>query len=272
MDRDRQERRRGDAPEGRRCEARELIASVGVWYHVLELGPGLVTPGWFDLRPDRRPDAVARRRRQALPRCRPLRRLPLLRARAPRRRLRARRRHRRRRRLGLARSTCASRARGDGRWRHDPKTGRGFEIAQQLLGSKVERRELTVYDLSLRGGRLVRRDRLRQPDAAPEEPDRGARGDPLASARGRPLPLRRADRPAAHRAAARRRGRPPARRRERAVVDPQLAGHRAMVAAAGFDIERTTKPYSIPLGESHRNAGQTPSLPRAPAAPAGRAS
>ncbi len=30
---------------------REAVASVPTWYHTLELAPGVVTPGWFDLRP-----------------------------------------------------------------------------------------------------------------------------------------------------------------------------------------------------------------------------
>src|SRR6266542_4227201 len=33
------------------AELRDAVASRPVWYHTLELAPGLVTPGWFDLRP-----------------------------------------------------------------------------------------------------------------------------------------------------------------------------------------------------------------------------
>src|SRR3712207_9588764 len=38
-------------------EAREAIASSPLWYHVIEVAPGVATPGWFDLRPivDRMP-------------------------------------------------------------------------------------------------------------------------------------------------------------------------------------------------------------------------
>jgi hypothetical protein len=32
---------------------------------------------------------------------------------------------------------------------------------------------------------------------------------------------------------------------------PNVAGHRRMVEAAGFDIIRTTKPYAIPYGVAH---------------------
>lgn len=31
--------------------AREAVASNETWYHTMELAPGVVTPGWFDLRP-----------------------------------------------------------------------------------------------------------------------------------------------------------------------------------------------------------------------------
>ena len=29
----------------------EAVDAVPLWYHTLELAPGVVTPGWFDLRP-----------------------------------------------------------------------------------------------------------------------------------------------------------------------------------------------------------------------------
>jgi tRNA (mo5U34)-methyltransferase len=32
-------------------DAHEAVASNPLWYHTMELRPGLVTPGWFDLRP-----------------------------------------------------------------------------------------------------------------------------------------------------------------------------------------------------------------------------
>src|SRR3954470_18358755 len=40
----------GASPVGE-SEARETVASNQLWYHTMELRPGLVTPGWFDLRP-----------------------------------------------------------------------------------------------------------------------------------------------------------------------------------------------------------------------------
>ena len=33
------------------ADVREAVAAVPLWYHTIELAPGLVTPGWFDLRP-----------------------------------------------------------------------------------------------------------------------------------------------------------------------------------------------------------------------------
>jgi tRNA (mo5U34)-methyltransferase len=32
-------------------EARDAVASNPLWYHTMELRPGVITPGWFDLRP-----------------------------------------------------------------------------------------------------------------------------------------------------------------------------------------------------------------------------
>lgn len=33
------------------ADAREQVDSVSLWYHTLDVAPGVVTPGWFDLRP-----------------------------------------------------------------------------------------------------------------------------------------------------------------------------------------------------------------------------
>jgi tRNA (mo5U34)-methyltransferase len=33
------------------AELREAVAANPLWYHTLEPGPHVVTPGWFDLRP-----------------------------------------------------------------------------------------------------------------------------------------------------------------------------------------------------------------------------
>jgi tRNA (mo5U34)-methyltransferase len=121
------------------------IADREQWYHTLELAPGLETPGWFDLR------EIAKR-------------MPIP--------------------TSLAGKRCLDVGTFDGFWAfemerrgaaevlaidildphgwdwpadHDPDTvaelarrkgaGDGFEIAKAALGSKVERRELSIYDL-----------------------------------------------------------------------------------------------------------------------------
>ncbi len=151
--------------------------------------PRLVRPP-----PDRRADAVAGRRRQALPRRRPLRRLPQLRARAPRRGRGRRRRHRRRGRVGLGAARAPLGPAGDRRRRPDADRPR---LRDRQAAARLERGAPGAQRLRpLAGdGRRIRRRRLRQPDAPPEEPDRRARGDPQRL--HRPLPQRRADRPGA---------------------------------------------------------------------------
>src|SRR3989442_7651422 len=50
---------------GRLADHRRRIAEHPLWYHSIEVEPGLVTPGWFDLRPvvDRLPWPDVRGRR-----------------------------------------------------------------------------------------------------------------------------------------------------------------------------------------------------------------
>src|SRR5436853_2151050 len=44
-------------PAARLADHRRRIAAHPLWYHTIEVAPGVVTPGWFDLRPivDRMP-------------------------------------------------------------------------------------------------------------------------------------------------------------------------------------------------------------------------
>jgi tRNA (mo5U34)-methyltransferase len=125
---------------------REQIAARAEWYHTMELAPGVVTPGWFDTR-----EVVGR--------------LPMP--------------------ASLDGRRCLDVATFDGFWAFelerrgarevvaidilDPYAwdwpanspqevvdalerrkdgGRGFEIAREALGSRVQRLELSVYDLS----------------------------------------------------------------------------------------------------------------------------
>ena len=111
-------------------ELRRRVDEVN-WFHTIDLGNGVVTPGWDDSPsrlarmyipggPDR--DERARRRR--------LGRVLLLRGRAPRRGARARDR-------------LTSHGRADG-W----GSKAGFELAHDALGSSVESRTIDVLDLS----------------------------------------------------------------------------------------------------------------------------
>ncbi|MHB1891222.1 MAG: hypothetical protein ACYCUF_10125, partial [Acidimicrobiales bacterium] len=40
----------GNLTPGTRGDLRRAVAEVPLWYHTIELAPGVVTPGWFDLR------------------------------------------------------------------------------------------------------------------------------------------------------------------------------------------------------------------------------
>jgi len=235
------------------ADARELITSVGVWYHVIELGGGLVTPGWFDLRPIVEkmpwPDVAGKRCLDVGPWDGFLS-------------------------FELERRGAASVLAvdigdaADWDWRLDlrvsgpaamagggsTKTGRGFEVAKELLGSKVERRELSVYDLSpeqvgsfdvvVCGSLMLH---LKNPIGALEAIRSVCTGHFLSAEQIDPAltALRRGG--AAARFAGGENG-------QWWIVNSH--GHRRLVASAGFDIERTTKPYAIPLGSSHHHAGE----------------
>lgn len=220
-----------------------------VWYHTIDLGDGVITPGWFDLRPivDALPwpDVVGKRcldvgtydgflafeleRRGAAevvavdisdhalwdwP--------PDMRATGP--------------------ENLASLA--------GPDKNRGFRIAAEALGSSVELKPLSVYDLDphalgtfdvITCGSLMLH--LREPLRALEA-IRGVCGGMFLSTETVDLELT---------ALAPRW--PVARLNGSGDLcqwwTPNVAGHRRMLFAAGFAIERTTRPYAIPYGESH---------------------
>jgi tRNA (mo5U34)-methyltransferase len=230
-------------------DLREEIASH-VWYHTIELAPGVVTPGWFDLRPvvDRMPwpDVRGKRcldvgtydgflafeleRRGAAevvaididdhaqwdwP--------PVLRA------------------LGPERLAAMA----------GPDKARGFRMAARALGSRVERRAMSVYDLHpdrvgtfdvvVCGSLLLHlRDPLRALEAI-----RTVTREHFLSAEQIDLRLTLLHR------------RTPVLRldgRDNNIFwfIPSAAGHRRMLQAAGFEILRRTRPYSIPFGAGHR--------------------
>jgi len=232
---------------------RREVESHPLWYHTLELAPGVVTPGWFDLRsivnslpwPDVRGKrcldvgtydgflAFEMERRGAaevvatdisdpsgwdLP-------------------VRTRER---------AEETIARTA--------GEKTGRGFEIAKRALDSSVERVGVSIYDLSadrlgsfdvVTCGSLMLhlRDPIRGLEAI-----RGVCSGRFLSAETVRLGLGLLN-----------------RRRPVAELKggdrgqwwiPSTAGHRMMLTAAGFDVERAVGPYAIPLGTGHPSYGK----------------
>jgi tRNA (mo5U34)-methyltransferase len=129
-----------------------------------------------------------------------------------------------------------------------PTKGPGFLIARQALGSSVERRQLNIYDLSpdtvgtfdivVCGSLLLH---LRDPLRALAAVRSVCTGQFLSAEEIRLGLTARAP------------------RRPLAELDgtkvqwwiPNAAGHRRMVEAGGFEVERATRPYCIPFGTSH---------------------
>ena len=229
-------------------DLRREIAST-LWYHTMELAPGVVTPGWFDLR-----DVVG-----GLPwpdvagkRCLDIGTYDGFMAFEMERR-------------GAAEVVAIDiddhaacdwppdvRATGGENLARlaGPEKGRGFRIAAAALGSRVERRPMSVYDLDVSAvGRfdvvvmgsllLHLRDPLRALEAV-----RGVCGDRFMSVDEIDLPL-----------TIRHRRQPVARLNGVGELCqwwvPNAAGHRRMVASAGFRILRTIRPYTEPFGSGH---------------------
>ena len=234
--------------------ARERIAAHAHWYHAMELAPGAETPGWFDLRPivDLMPWPDVRGRR-----CLDV---------GPYDGFLSFELERR----GAAEVVAADigshldwdwpagmRARGTELAAiAGPEVGAGFRIAADLLGSRVERIEISAYDLSPeRVGRfdvvvcgslmLHLRDPVRALEAI-----RGVCGERFLSAETIRLGLT-----ARH---------PRAPAAELVGVGelcqwwvPNAAGHRRMLAAAGFEVLEATRPYAIPFGPAHPPRGRS---------------
>ncbi len=229
-------------------EARAAIAARKLWYHTIEVAPGVLTPGWFDLR-----DIVGHLPWPGVAGMRCLDVGPydgFLSFELERR--------------GAAEVIAADIASPAG-WdwpralrdrgpsgllavaEADP--GGGFEIAAQLLGSRVQRLAMSIYDLDpdaigtfdlvvcgslllhlrdpmrgLAGIRRVCRGRLLSAETI-------SPGLTLASPRRAVARFRSGDRCQ--------------------WWIPNRAGHQAMIRAAGFEIERSVAPYAIPLGLGH---------------------
>jgi tRNA (mo5U34)-methyltransferase len=233
------------------ADARAAVAANALWYHVIEVAPGVATPGWFDLRPivDRLPwpDVDGKR-------CLDVGTYDGFLAFELERR-------------GAAEVVATdildhrqwdwpAHMRG---WAGEKLAevagvkGEGFRIAKELLGSRVERVECSVYDLSperlgkfdvvVCGSLMLHlRDPLRALEAI-----RSVCGEQFLSAEQIRLGTSLLN-----------------PRRAMVALDgtsdlcqwwiPSAAGHRRMVEAAGFEIVRRTRPYSIPYGGAHDQA------------------
>src|SRR4051812_33512280 len=224
--------------------------SSTLWYHTVDLGDGVVTPGWFDLRPivERMPWPDVRGKR-----CLDVGTYDGFLAFELERRGASE----------VVAIDIGSHENWD--WPPDmratgadnlarlagPEKGVGFEIAKRALGSKVERVIMSVYDLSpdTPGGMfdivtcgslmLHLRDPMRALEAI-----RSVCAGQFLSAEQINLPLT-------------------AMLRRTPVLHlngsgelcqwfvPNAAGHRRMLFAAGFEILRSSKPYTIPYGIAH---------------------
>jgi tRNA (mo5U34)-methyltransferase len=224
------------------------------WYHTMEVAPGVVTPGWFDLRPivDRMPWPDVRGKR-----CLDVGTYDGFLAFELERR--------------GASEVVATDVSDHTKWDWPPQAreygpdylakvagpekGAGFRIAKEALGSSVERMPVSIYDLSpetvgtfdviVCGSLLLH---LRDPLGALEAVRSVCRGQFLSAETVR-LGLS-------------------IRNPRRAVADlngvslgqwwvPTIAGHRKMLYAAGFAIERSSRPYCIPHGSEHPPADRS---------------
>jgi tRNA (mo5U34)-methyltransferase len=230
-------------------QARSAIDSVDLWYHTMELAPGVETPGWFDLRPilGRIPWPDVRGKR-----CLDIATYDGFLAFELERR-------------GAAEVVATDiadhrgwdwpphvRAQGPTRLATiaGPEKGLGFDVARRLLGSSVEKVEVNVYELSpervgefdlvVCGSLLLHlRDPLRALEAV-----RSVCRDRFLSAEAVDL-----------RSSLEHPRRPLARleglgSRLQWWV-PNARGHRRMLEATGFQIERESRIYSIPFGPAH---------------------
>jgi tRNA (mo5U34)-methyltransferase len=237
-------------------DPRAIVASNPLWYHTLEVAPGVETPGWFDVRTimDRVPFPDVRGKR-----CLDIGTYDGFFAFEMERR-------------GAAEVVATDisdhanwdwppdmRAQGPERLAEiaGPEKGLGFKLAKQLLDSRAERVECSIYDLSperlgtfdvvVCGSLLLHlRDPLRALEAV-----RSVCGGVFLSAEEIRLGLSLLN-------------------RNRAIAElngsgglcqwwvPTAAGHERMVFAAGFEILERSKPYCIGFGPAHPARGRRP--------------
>jgi tRNA (mo5U34)-methyltransferase len=227
----------------------ERVAENPLWYHTIDLPDGSATPGWFDLRPtvDRMPWPDVRGKR-----CLDVGTYDgFLAFELERRGAKE-----------VVATDISDHAQWD--WPADmrahgpaalaeiagPQKGLGFEIARELLGSSVRKEEISVYDLSPERvgtfdvvvcGTLMLH--LRDPVAAMEAIRSVCTGHFLSAEQiGLGLGLVTARRPVAYLNGA------------GELCQwwiPSPAGHRQMLFSAGFEVEKSTRPYSVRFGPAH---------------------
>jgi tRNA (mo5U34)-methyltransferase len=222
-----------------------------LWYHTLDLGNGVVTPGWMDLRRvvSRLPWPDVRGKR-----CLDVGTYDGFFAFELERR-------------GAAEVVAtdisdhaqwdwprAARQRGaDYLAAVAGEKGRGFEIAREALGSRVEKRELSVYELSpdeigtfdvvVCGSLMLH---LKDPVSALEAIRSVCSGFLLSAEQIDPLlTLVSPRRPATWFRAG----------HQTQWQIPNVAGLRSMVECAGFRIEVAGRPYAVPFGAGYRGGG-----------------
>ncbi len=227
---------------------RAAVDGVALWYHTLELPGGILTPGWFDLRGlvERLPwPEVAGRRCLDVGTYDGFYAFEL---------------ERRGAREVVATDIpdhtdwdwpASARARGGaGLALLAGQKGQGFEVARELLGSSADKRAINVYALSPQAvghfdvvvcGSLLLH--LRDPVRALEA-IRSVCSGWFLSVEAISLPLTRMSRhsPVAELS------------RDDNVCQwwtPNTAGHRRLLEAAGFQIERAVGPFAEPFGAGH---------------------
>lgn len=224
----------------------DAVRSVRGWYHTLDLGHGVVTPGWFDLRPVMNripwPDVTGKR-------CLDVGTYDGEFAFELERR--------------GAREVVATDIASHADWDLLPRQawqvaatqesmmgekGRGFAVAAEALGSQVQRKFINIYDLSpntvgtfdvvVCGTLLLH---LRDPLRALAAIRSVCAGQFLSieeididlTLRHRRTPVLRL------------------RGEQGQWFVPNAAGHRHMLHTAGFDITETTRPFARPYGAGH---------------------
>ena len=218
-----------------------------LWYHTLELGDGVVTPGWMDLRPVVSllpwPDVRGKR-------CLDVGTYDGFLAFELERRGAAE----------VVATDISDHAQWD--WPRAMRErgaeflatvagekGRGFEIAREALGSSVVKREISVYDLSpeevgmfdvvVCGSLLLH---LKDPVRALESIRSVCSGALLSAEQVDPfLTLVSPRRPATWFRAG----------NQTQWQIPNVAGLRAMVECAGFRVECVVRPYAVPFGAGY---------------------